>query len=174
MSKLSEKQIELISQFAVQAALSHLEKQNKKIEQTKHDRRLHNIRLLLSNYRGLVLHCEDIVEDLSTFQSMSIQDLDISTISLESIESIKKSKEKSLTMVWYIRSKMDAYKNSCTQDDLRYFRVLEKKYLTPVKWSIKQIAESESIDKATVYRYLDKVIADLPVVFFGVDAIHFE
>lgn len=174
MVNLNDKQLEVISKATAQVVLEHLEKQNKKLEQTKHDRRLRNIKLLLSNYRSLVLHCDEIVEELSDFESMSIQDLDVSTISLESIESIKKSKEKSLAMVWFIRSKMDAYKNSCTQDDLRYFRVLEKKYLTPMKWSIKQIAETENIDKTTVYRYLDKVIADLPVVFFGVDAIHFE
>jgi transposase-like protein len=74
----------------------------------------------------------------------------------------------------FIRSKMEAYKNSCTDEELKYFRVLEKKYLTEKKYSIFDIAEEEKVDRATVYRYLGKAITELPVVFFGVDAIQFR
>lgn len=168
--KLSEKHLEVITNTILQ----YLEREERKKEKEKYDARLHNIKLLLKNYRGLVLHCEDLKNELDIIDNMSIQDLDISTINLESIQSIKKSKEKSFAMVVFIRSKMAAYKKSCTEDELKYFRVLEKKYLTEFKWSIRQIAESENIDISTIYRYLDKVIADLPVVFFGVDAIQFK
>lgn len=168
--KLSEKHLEVITNTIIQ----YLEREQHKQEKLKHDHRLHNIKLLLKNYRGLVLHCAELKDELDLIDNTSIQDLDISTINLESIESIKKSKEKSLAMVIFIRGKMQAYKNSCTDDELRYFRVLEKKYLTEKKYSIQEIATYENIDKVTVYRYLNKAIDELPVVFFGVDAIQFR
>lgn len=172
--KLSKEQLESMYKVVAQAAFEHFEKEKQKQEQIRHDRRLHNIKLLLQNYRGLVLHCEKLKAELIEIDSTSIQELDISTINLESIESIKRSREKSLAMVMFIRSKMQAYKNSCSEDEMRYFRVLEKKYLTEKKYTIRDIADSESIDKTTVYRYLEKAIADLPVVFFGIDAIAFQ
>jgi hypothetical protein len=172
--KLNEEQLEIISKAAALAVYELLEREKQKQKKDKQDHRLHNIKLLLRNYRSLVLHCEEWEEELMAIDRTSIQDLDISTISIEAIESIKKSKEKSLAMVMFIRGKIQAYKRSCTDEEMRYFRVLEKKYLTPLKHNIRQIAESENIDKTTVYRYLERATADLPVVFFGIDAISFE
>lgn len=167
---LTKNQLEIITNTIIK----HLEREQHQQEKEKHDRRLHNIKLLLKHYRSLVLHCEEIKDELNLIDSTSIQDLDISTINLESIESIKRNKEKSLAMVMFIRSKMTAYKNTCTEEELRYFRVLEKKYLTEKKYTIQEIATYESIDKVTVYRYINKAIEELPVVFFGVDAIQFR
>lgn len=112
--------------------------------------------------------------ELETFQETSIQDLDIETINIESIEAIKQSKTKSLAMVYFIQSKLEAYKRSCHEDELKYYRVLEKKYITPKRYTNGEIAEAENIEERTVYRYLKKAIEDLPVIFFGVSAIKFE
>lgn len=172
--KLSEKQLEVISRAAAQAVYEYIAQEKQKQKKEKQDHRLRNIKLLLQNYRGLVIHSEELKAELLEIDATSIQDLDISTISVESIESIKKSKEKSLAMVLFIRGKLQAYKNSCTDEELRCFKVLEKKYLSTKKFTVREIAESENLDKTTVYRYLDRAIADLPVVFFGIDAISFE
>ncbi|MDR7237136.1 hypothetical protein [Neobacillus drentensis] len=168
--KLSEQQLEVISRTVIE----YLEQEKKKKETEKHDHRLHNIKLLLQNYRGLVIHCEKWKEELIEIESTSIQDLDISTISIESIESIKKSKEKSLAMVLFIRSKIQAYKNSCTDEEMKCFRVLEKKFLDSKRYTIKEIAKTENIDRSTVHRYIDRAIEDLPVLFFGIEAINFK
>jgi hypothetical protein len=172
--KLSNKELEVIAKAAAVAAIEHFEKQQKLKVKEKQDRRLHNIKLLLKNYRGLVLHCKEIKDELIEIDSTSIQELDIDTITVESIESIKASREKSLAMILFVQGKMNAYKLSRSDEELKYFRVLEKKYLTSEKYSIKQIAESEHIERASVYRYLEKAIDDLPVIFFGVEAIEFK
>lgn len=172
--QLSEKQLKIITETASQEAIKAYREDESKRMQEKHDRRLHNIKLLLNNYRALVLHCEKLKDDLEKFEETSIQDLDIVTINLESIESIKKSKTKSIAMVYFIQGKMEAYKRSCSSDELKYFRVLEKKYINPRKYTTQEIAGVEDIDERTVRRYLSKALEDLPVIFFGVDAIKFE
>ncbi|MBT2599102.1 MULTISPECIES: hypothetical protein [unclassified Oceanobacillus] len=171
---LTEKQLKLITDVASQNAIKAFKEDQIKQQNEKHDTRLRNIKLLLKNYRALVLHCERLEDDFVKFENTSIQALDLEEISFESIESIKQSKTKSLAMVYFVRGKMEAYKRSCNEDEFRYFRVLEKKYLTPRKYTIQEIAEREGIDRATVYRYLDKAIEELPVIFFGVTAIKFE
>lgn len=168
--KLTDKHIRIITQEAIKAYRAS----EKKSEMEKYDRRLHNIKLLLKNYRGLMMHCDKLMGELEEIEDTSIQDLDISEINLESVESIKKSKEKSLAMVLFIKSKMDAYKRSCSEDELKYFRVLEKKYLTPKKFTTYEIAEIECVEPRTVNRYLERAMEDLPVIFFGIDAIKFK
>lgn len=76
-------------------------------------------------------------------------------------------------MVYFIQGKMEAYKRSCNENELKYYHVLEKRYLSSTKYTIAQIAELENIDERTVHRYLKKAIEDLPVIFFGVSAISF-
>ncbi|AAU85074.1 hypothetical protein BCBBV1cgp27 [Bacillus phage BCASJ1c] len=168
--KLSDHHIQMIAQEAIKAYREN----EKKSEKEKHDKRLHNIKLLLKSYRGLMLHCENLINDLEAINSTSIQDLDIDEINLESIESIKKSRKDSLAMVLFIKTKMDAYKRSCSQDELKYFRVLEKKYLTERKYTTSEIAEIECVEPRTVNRYVEKAMEDLPVIFFGIDAIKFK
>nr|WP_026681348.1 hypothetical protein [Priestia megaterium] len=171
---ITEKQLKLITEVASQNAIKAYKEEVKKQERERHDRRLHNIKLLLRNYRSLVMHCEKLETDLEKFQDTSIQDLDIETISLESIESIKQSKTKTIVMVYFIRGKMEAYKQSCSKEELKYYRVLEKKYTSKRKYTTREIAEIEHIEERTVRRYIEKAISDLPVIFFGVDAIKFN
>lgn len=167
---LSEKQLRVITKTVADSYREHEQEK----EQNKQDRRLRNIKLLLKNYRGLALHCEDIKMDLVKFEETSILDLDLDSINLESVESIKKSKKKSIAMMLFIKGKMDAYKHLCSADELKYFRILEMKYLSKKKYTTKEIAEFENIDERTVRRYLEKAISDLPVIFFGIDAICFK
>jgi hypothetical protein len=172
--KLNEEQLEIISKAAALAVYELLEREKQKRKKDKQDHRLHNIKLLLKNYRGLALHCETLKAELTDIDSTSIQDLDISTISIESIESIKKSREKSIAMVQFIQGKLKVYRESCNEEDMKYFRVLEWKYLTPKKYTVHEIAKMESIDKVTVYRYVNRAVDELPVIFFGVSAIEFK
>ncbi|UFT98112.1 hypothetical protein KO561_12960 [Radiobacillus kanasensis] len=171
--QLSEKQLKLITETASREAIRAYKADESKRLQEKHDRRLRNIKLLLKHYRALVLHCQKLEDDMMKFDETSIQDLDIDDINLETIESIKQSKKKSITMVYFIKGKIEAYRRNCSEDELKYFRVLEMKYITPKKYTTREIAEMEHIEERTVRRYLERAISDLPVIFFGVDAIKF-
>lgn len=168
--KLSDKQLAIVSETVakVMAELSEKEKEAKK------DRRYQNTVLLLKNYRGLVVHCEQIKDELVVFDNKSIQDLDLDEINLESIESIKKSRTKTIAMVLFIQSKVKAYKAMCSEEEMVKYRILEKKYLSEAKLNNRQIYESENIEKTAFYKYLKQATEDIQVLFFGVDAIQFK
>ncbi|MDQ0254916.1 gamma-glutamylcyclotransferase (GGCT)/AIG2-like uncharacterized protein YtfP [Evansella vedderi] len=168
--KLSEKQLQIITETVAKV----LAEQKQKEEEDKKDKRYLNTVLLLKNYRGLVVHCENVKGELWEIDNKSIQDLDLEEITLESIESIKKSRKKTVAMVMFIQSKVEAYKSMCTEDELIRYRVLEKKYISPLKMSNRQIAESENIEKTAFYKYLKQATEDIQVLFFGVDAISFK
>lgn len=116
-------------------------------------------------------HCEKIKSELVEIDNKSIQDLDINEINLESIESIKRSRSKTVAMVLFIQSKVKAYKELCGENDQVKYRILEKKYLSPTKMTNVQIYESENIERPTYYRYLNTAIEEMRVLFFGIDAL---
>lgn len=168
--KLTEKHIELITATVAKI----LKEEREKEEAEKRNRRYQNTVLLLHHYRGFVGHCEKIKTELVELEKKSIQDLNLEEISLESIESIKRSRTKTMAMVMFIQSKVASYKNSCAEDELIKFRILEKKYISPLKMTNRQIIESENIDKSTFYRHLNKATKEIGVLFFGVEAVDFS
>ncbi|APT44462.1 hypothetical protein [Bacillus safensis] len=170
--KLTEEMITLISQTAATAAVEQIERQRKKDK--KKDKRFQNTQLLLKNYRGLVAHCEKIKDELIEIDNKSIQDLDIEEISLESIESIKRSRSKTVAMVLFIQSKVKAYKDLCGENDQVKYRILEKKYLSQNKMTSAQIYESENIERATYYKYLNAALDEMRVLFFGIEALEIQ
>lgn len=165
--KLTEKHVELITAVVAKT----LQEEKQKEEEEKRNQRHHNTVLLLNNYRGFVAHCEQIKTELVEFESKSIQDLNLDEINLESIESIKRSRTKTLAMVLFIKSKVMAYKDSCSDDEIIKYRILEKKYIIPKKMTDKQIIESENIDRSTFYRHLNKATKEIGVLFFGVEIL---
>ncbi|WP_054859122.1 hypothetical protein [Gracilibacillus sp. JCM 18860] len=172
---ITEKQLRLITEVASQEAIKAFREDESKRQKEKHDRRLRNIRLLLKNYRALVLHAEKLKKEIDDFEETSIHRLDVYTISLESIESIMKSQKKTIAIIEFINDKIEAYKRSCSSGELKYFRVLEMKYISPKKYTNQEIADRENVDRTTVGRYLDKAVNDLLVIIFGgVEALHFE
>ncbi|MGG0891677.1 hypothetical protein [Cytobacillus horneckiae] len=168
---LTEKQLKIITEVASQNAIKAYREDIVKRQQEKRNQRHQNTVLLLNNYRGFVAHCEQIKTELIEFESRSIQDLNLEEINLESIESIKRSRTKTLAMVMFIKSKVMAYKNSCSDDEIIKYRILEKKYIMPKKMTDKQIIESESIDRSTFYRHLNKATKEIGVLFFGVEIL---
>lgn len=78
---LTDEQLKLITEVVSEQAIKTYKEDMEKREITKQDYRLHNIKLLLKNYRALVLHCEELMDELEEFNETSIQELDIETIS---------------------------------------------------------------------------------------------
>lgn len=168
--KLSDKQLGIISEVVAKVVAEQTEKE----KELKRDHRYQNTVLLLKNYRGLIAHCENIKGELVELDNKSIQDLDLEEINLETIESIKKSRTKTIAMVMFIQSKVKAYKALCTENEMVKYRILEKKYINPTRLTNKAIYESENIERTTFYKYLRQATEEVQVLFFGIDAIQFK
>ncbi|NEU29952.1 hypothetical protein GN156_04065 [bacterium LRH843] len=173
--KILEEVAKISAKTAVQTALEFLEKERRKQEKQKHDRRLRNIKLLLSNYRSFVKHCEDI--------KIAIKDIDnkIEWAMLDSEEfdlmSIRRSKEKTLAMVRYIDKMMAVYKVMCVEDGAeseRRYQVIKSLYIDNPKKSMVELSNVHFLSEKTIRRDRDKACEALSVLMFGVDAIRFN
>ncbi|CEG25997.1 hypothetical protein [Bacillus sp. B-jedd] len=172
---MNTKQMEAVVKLAVETALEHMEKDKLKKHKERRDRRLRNTKLLLRNYRNLVIHCQDIKLELSGIDDVLLmEELDGEDLALEAI---KRSKQRTLAVVQFIQNMLDIYKLICERsnrpEDIRRYSVIKKMYIDEPRTTVENIAECHSVEKRTIFRDVEKACKDLSGLLFGVDSIQF-
>lgn len=165
-----------IAEIAARVALEHLEKEKKKQQKIKRDWRLRNTKLLLKHYRSFVAHCRDTEEELTLLQHAEVLE-ELYTENF-TVESIKRSKQRTLTMLRFMERMMDEYERMCEEsgqpEDIRRFKVIEMMYISEKKYKVEEIALNQKIEVRSVYRDVNDAIKILSVLVFGVDGIRYE
>lgn len=184
MSELEEKILRLAAAEGAKAALQTMETAKRKAEKERADKRLHNTKLLLQNYRMFVIHAgravyssSDVLDELPVqiLGRMMGDDLDDDEIY---IESIKSSKMRTAIIVKHIQDMLSMYEIFCERSDneeeRRRYRVLKMRYIDDPSINVVEIAEQENVAIRTVYKDLDKAIKRLSALIFGIDGISFD
>ena len=172
-TKTDQKLVEKVAAIAAEKALEFLEKEKERRQKQKRDRRLRNTKLLLKNYRAFKLHCQDVKEELEKLQDPEfLEELDADEFA---IESIKRSKERTLAMVRFIDQMLLVYRIVCEQsgkpEDLRRYQTVYWMYIADEKKTADEIAEGHNIDRRTVYKDINNACQALSALIFGVDGI---
>ncbi|QQE75706.1 HTH domain-containing protein [Brevibacillus composti] len=170
---LSPKMLEDITRIAVEAAMDFQEKEKQKQQKAKKDWRLRNTKLLLKHYRSFVKHSEGVKEKLSALESAeAIEDLYTDELA---IESIKRSKQRTLAMVQFIQRMMKVYKMMCETsgqtEDMRRYQIIHELYIAEEKRTVEELAEFHKIEPRTVYNDVKNATKTLSVLIFGVDGV---
>ena len=167
------------------AATDILEKNYKNQEKEKKDRRLHNTKLLLKNYRMLKASCANAVyeavnvsPDKTTSEMiediMSMRDEDDKVI----IESIRKSAVRTATMLVHIDKMLNIYKLYCYKSgprEIRRYKILRKLYIvgksdTPIK----ELAKEFNVSRVTIYEDIKISEEQISALIFGIDGLKFS
>lgn len=163
--KLDSATIELITK----AVYKELNKETVKKKVKHKDWRLRNTDLLLKNYRLLNKHCQDIIEDLETYESIVFdpEQLDL--------HALMKYKAKTKKMLNYFDSMLKVYKDYCNNNGVmaeRRFKIMYEMYIDHNNKSVDDLADFWNMDRSTVFRDLKKASEELSVFLFGVDSIN--
>lgn len=156
----------------------------RKRERKRHiDRRLHNTRLLLKNYRMLKAHFTNAVyrfeeEELSgELKPGDIWEMLNSNVDPEEIyiEAICKSAARTMVIIQHIDKMLGLYSAYCDSSPMesvkRQCRILHARYLDEPQVSMADIAEREHVHRRTAEKDLDAAIESLTAIIFGIDAI---
>ena len=148
---------------------------------SRYDKRKASTKLLLRNYRSLVEHCESAVYDTESIdQSGDYTLADIleclhSDANIE-IESIRKSAVRTRIIIDHIDIMLDAYKLYCDRsarkEEERRYRVIYWLYLSDEPRTHVELAESEHVDKRTIYKDIDAAVERLTAMIFGIDGLN--
>ena len=164
-------------QLGIQAAMEYLENERKAAKRKRYDRRLHNTRLLLKNYRLFKKHAEGAVYSSRQAKENAVDILDGLDENMLSdnayVEGIKKSQQRTVIILHHIDEMLKYYKVICEQsgrpEELRRYRVIMAMYIDPVRLSQEQIAEREGIECRTIYKDISNAVKPLSALIFGID-----
>ncbi len=175
MSELSLSEIvSLASEKGAEVALERFRQEQNRYQKKKHDWRLRNTKLLLRHYREFAEHAEEI----ESFLSQDAQVLDEMYDEGMNVESIMRSKRRTLVMVKFIRRMLESYLVICeksgSDEELRRYKIVHAMYIDSEKMTADEIAKLHFIARRTVFLDIDKACETLSVLIFGVDAIRLE
>ena len=163
------------------SAVKAVERERKKFREQQYDRRFHNTKLLLQNYRHLNKHSENAIFEIEQAEEYDETFIDIMEIMSSRgsddfrIESIKCSAVRTKIIMTHVNRMIDIYGIMCDrsnrEDDKRHFRILKAMYLDDTPTTAQAIAEREHIDKRTVYKDIDAVVSCLTTLLYGISGI---
>lgn len=169
------------AEVGAKAAVKAVERERRAYRKQQYDWKYHNTKLLLRNYRRLNAYYENAVFSIddATEADESFEDImrSMGRPADEEIfvESIQKNYLATRIIMTHVNKMLDCYEIMCERssrkDDARHWRVLEGLYLADDYTTAEEIAQSEHIDKRTVYRDIDICAEDLTALFFGVGGI---
>ena len=173
----------------VKAATDRIEEERKKERKGRYDRRLHNTRLLLKNYRVLKHHALDAVHtgaranEVISENAVDILD-DLEKLGLRTvddrlyIESIKRSQQRTRIIIEHIDEMLRYWRIDCEQsgreEALRRYRIVVDTYISDDQMTAEELAQREHIEKRTVYKDIKAAMRPLSALIFGIDGIKQE
>lgn len=178
-SELSEI-IRIAAQEGANVAIKHISDERRKEKKQKKDRRLHNTKLLIRNYRSFKEYVNNAIfeEDETTEDALeAIEELmwEPRITSDMVVESIQRSMTRTKIIIKHIEHMIDVYSAICDKSKsdvkIRRKKVLYDMYISDIPHSKAEIADTYFIDKRTVYKDVEAACKELSVLLFGVDSI---
>ena len=160
-------------------AMDRIDKERKKEYDQKADRRIHNTKLLLRNYRMLREHAENSVFSRTQMDESAFDILEAMMQSRDNdviIGSIRESAARTAIMVSHVETMVGLYATFCEKSpnreiECRRYDVVWDMYMAEQNLSAREIAEKHNMSKENVYADLRVAIERLTALFFGVDGL---
>lgn len=174
-----EEGIQIGVEVGTAAAEKRLQEGRKEQRKGRYNRRLHNTRLLLANYRNLKDHVSGAIFKGRQMKESALDILDgLDDERLEDnyyIESIKQTQQRTLIILAHIDKMVELYRISCEQsgkpEEIRRYRILYAAYLDPVRKTPEEIARENCVEKRTYYSDIGKALKPLSALIFGIDGV---
>lgn len=182
MVTLSKEELqELFEKAAVigaETGISKYEEELKKTQRKKIDRRFHNTKLLLRNFRMLQVNAENSIFGRAQMNE-SAADILESMMNLYNdeviVESIKNSATRTAIIVTHVKTMLDMFEICCERSqneiDKRRYDIIYGLYISEEKLNRKDLIKKWNICADTTYADEKIAIERLSALIFGVDGL---
>ena len=170
--------LEKAAEVGANAGIDKYVEELKKSQKKRGDRRLHNTKLLLRNFRMLQENAENSVFGRTQMEE-SAADILESMMNIYNdvlvVESIKNSATRTGIIVSHVRTMLEIFEVCCEKSsnelDKRRYDIIYGLYISEDKISRKELAEKWNVSNDTTY--IDEKIAleRLSALIFGVDGL---
>ena len=153
------------------------EKTGRTDNKKKPDRRVHNTRLLLRNYRTLKEGCRNAVyqkaEDIETI----LDDIDSIDKDELVVEAIKRTASRTTVILAHIDKMLDLHRVYCNRHDPIYRRqhkVIMAMYINKNRKTRGELAEEYGVSTVTIHNDIKAATERISTLMFGVDGLKLD
>lgn len=170
---------EKAAEAGAKAGIEKYEEELKRHQKQRGDKRYHNTKLLLRNYRMLQVNAENSVFGRTQMKE-SAADILESMMNIYNdeivVESIKNSATRTAIIVSHVKTMIDMYQILCERSqnelDQRRFDIVYGLYVAEEKVKRKELMEKWHISSDTTYQDEKIAIERLSALIFGVDGLY--
>lgn len=170
---------EKAAEAGAKAGIEKYEEELKRHQKQRGDKRYHNTKLLLRNYRMLQVNAENSVFGRTQMKE-SAADILESMMNIYNdeivVESIKNSATRTAIIVSHVKTMIDMYQILCERSqnelDQRRFDIVYGLYVAEEKVKRKELMEKWNISSDTTYQDEKIAIERLSALIFGVDGLY--
>ena len=176
--------IRLAAEVGAREALKAFDKKVADMKSEKVDRRLRNTKLLLRHYRTFRDHAANAVYDAQALVDSNPYDIiDLMSNRLNDnedvfVDSIKKSVERTVTIVRHIDVMLQLYEaycmNSGIPEEVRRWNVIKARFIDEKPVSVHKLAADYHVDERTIFRDIENGCERLAALIFGIDGVRKE
>lgn len=176
-----ENMLKEAAEIGARVGVEKYEEELKRYRNKRTDRRYHNTKLLLRNYRNLNVNAEDSVFGRSQMEE-SAADILTNMMNMYNsevvVESIMRSATRTAIIVSHVKKMLELYQIYCERSsnpiEIRRYNVVYDLYIAKTKLDRKDIAEKYNISKETTYKDEKAAIEALSALIFGIDGVNFR
>ncbi|MCC8136203.1 MAG: hypothetical protein LIO40_05995 [Ruminococcus sp.] len=169
-------------EVGIKAAMDYIAEERERVRKSRYDRRLHNTRLLLKNYRQFRRHAKGAIYNARQVRENAIDILDgLDDVMFDNgsyVEGIKSSQQRTIIILHHIEEMLRFYKISCEQsgkpEEMRRYRTIMAMYIDDEKKTAREIAEMENVEDRTVYKDITAAIKPISALIFGIDSLKID
>ncbi|MCD8150579.1 MAG: hypothetical protein LUE92_13685 [Clostridiales bacterium] len=173
--------LEKAANAGARAGIDKYVEEVKASQKKRTDRRLHNTKLLLRNYRMLEAHAENSVFGRTQMKETAADILE-SMMNIYNdelvVESIRNSATRTAIIVSHVRTMLEIYETCCEKSsnelDRRRYDIVYGLYIAEDKISRKGLAEKWCVSMDTTYSDEKIAIERLSALIFGVDGLSLQ
>ena len=166
------------AEIGAKAAMERLEQEKKSMYHKAVDRRIHNTKLLLRNYRMLRENADTSIYGRSQMEE-SAADILCSMMNLYDdeviVDAIKRSATRTAIIISHIDTMLKLYEAYCSKSgnelDGRRYEIIMDAYIIEQPMAVKEIAKKWHMSKENVYSDLKIATERLSALIFGVDGL---
>lgn len=166
------------AEIGAKAAMERLEQEKKSMYHKAVDRRIHNTKLLLRNYRMLRENADNSIYGRSQMEE-SAADILCSMMNLYDdeviVDAIKRSATRTAIIISHIDTMLKLYEAYCSKSgnelDGRRYEIIMDAYIIEQPMAVKEIAKKWHMSKENVYSDLKIATERLSALIFGVDGL---
>ena len=166
------------AEIGAKAAMERLEEERKSLYHKAINRRLHNTKLLLRNYRMLRENADNSIYGRSQMEE-SAADILCNMMNMYDdeviVDAIKRSATRTAIIVAHIDTMMKLYEAYCSKSgndlDNRRYEIIKDMYIVEDPLTVKEIAKKWHMSKENVYSDIKIASERLSALIFGVDGL---